>query len=115
MIKTKSVYYDKAEANDGIRILVMRRWPRGISKEKAKVDRWIKELGPSNELLSEWNKSKINFAEYKTRYLKEMQMQTQKIRELAEVAGKNTLTLLCHEKSDAECHRRLLKELIEKA
>ncbi|MCH3490484.1 DUF488 family protein, partial [Enterococcus faecium] len=48
MIKLKRVYLD-AEKEDGYRILVDRFWPRGISKEKAQLDLWLKEIAPSNE------------------------------------------------------------------
>ncbi len=48
MIKTKSIYYNDKEPHDGARILVMRRWPRGISKDQ--IDEWRKDLGPSMEL-----------------------------------------------------------------
>lgn len=114
MIKTKSVYYDKPEKDDGIRILVMRRWCRPLSKEKAKINEWMKELGPSEKLLSDWNNHLIDWAEYEKRYLEEMKKQKENIRKLAEIARKKTITLLCKELTDEQCHRRLLKELIEK-
>lgn len=49
MIRIKRIY-DKPDKNDGFRILVDRLWPRGISKENAKIDLWLKEIAPSNEL-----------------------------------------------------------------
>jgi uncharacterized protein YeaO (DUF488 family) len=49
MIKTKSIYYDRKEPEDGTRILVMRRWPRSIARDQ--IDEWRKDLGPSVELL----------------------------------------------------------------
>ena len=113
MIKTKSVYYDKAEESDGVRILVMRRWCRPLSKKKAKIDEWLQELGPSKELLEQWNKNLISWDEYKIRYLKEMKAQTGLIENLAKRAKKETITLLCKESTDEYCHRRLLKKLIE--
>jgi len=114
MIKTKSVYKDRIEDSDGIRILVMRGWCRPLSKEKAKIGEWLKELGPSEELLDGWNKKRIKWPEYEKRYFKEMESQKESIRILAERAKKETITLLCKEPTDEECHRRLLKELIEK-
>ncbi|MFA5032455.1 MAG: DUF488 family protein [bacterium] len=113
MLKTKSVY----EANvpeDGIRILVMRKWPRGVSKDK--VDRWIKELGPSTELLNDWTEHRINWIEYEKRYRREMEdtEKRQSIKKIAELSEKKVVSLLCWEKSDEYCHRKLLKELIEK-
>ncbi|MFA5034033.1 MAG: DUF488 family protein [bacterium] len=113
MLKTKSVY-DTKTPEDGIRILVMRKWPRGVPK--ANVDRWIKELGPSTELLNDWTEHKINWGEYEKRYRCEMENpeRQQSIRKIAELSGEKAVTLLCWEKSDEYCHRRLLKELIEK-
>jgi len=114
MIKTKSVYYDPIEPEDGQRILVMRRWPRGIGRNKNRIDLWMKEVGPSNELLDDWNNHRIDFAEYERRYLEEMKFQVDKIGKLADLAKEGPITLLCKERTDQECHRRLLKELIEK-
>jgi uncharacterized protein YeaO (DUF488 family) len=115
MIKSKSVYYDKTEESDGIRILVMRRWCRPLSKKKAKINEWLPELGPSKRLLDEWNKNLINWDEYEIRYLKEMEVRTGLIDNLAQRAKTETITLLCKEPTDEHCHRRLLKELIDKS
>lgn len=112
MIKTKSIY-DKVEPSDGKRILVMRKWPRGIGREKNKIDLWMKDVGPSVELLDDWNKRKIRWQEYEKRYLKEMESQIIKIEELAKLAIKEgSITLLCKEKTDDKCHRRLLLILL---
>lgn len=113
MIKTKSVYHDKIEPTDGTRILVMRKWPQGIGWEKDKIDMRLKELGPGKELLDDYNNKRISFPVYTKRYFEEMKLQKDKIMELVELSRKKTITLLCWEKSDVECHRRLLKELIE--
>lgn len=71
MIKIKRVYND-ASSDDGFRVLVDRLWPRGISKEKAKVDLWLKGVGPSNELRTWYNHQDDRFAEFKKRYLTEL-------------------------------------------
>lgn len=113
MIKSKSVY-ENIDPDDGLRILVMRRWPGGIKKEDQRFDIRIKELGPSHQLLDDSRNKRIDFAEYERLYLQEMESQTGKIKELAELAGKGNITLLCCEKTDEECHRRLLKGLIER-
>ena len=99
------------EPDDGTRILIMRRWPGGISRDQ--IDEWRKDLGPSVELLRQWNDGKINFAEFRARYLAEMQGKTKEVQELARRARTETITLLCHEKSEDHCHRKMLKELIE--
>jgi len=91
----------------------MRWWPRGVSKEKNKIDMWVKELGPSNELLKDLRGKKIDIPEYEKRYFKEMEAQTDRIRELTDLARKGNITLLCWEKTDKGRHRVLLKQLIE--
>lgn len=109
MIKTKCVY-NKKGLYDGKWILVMRRWPRGIPKNK--IDEWYKELGPSVELLSDWKNKKITWREYEKRYLEEIKKQQKLIESLAEKATEEDITLLCSEKDDGYCHRRLLQVLI---
>ena len=89
MIKTKSIYYGRKEPDDGTRILVMRRWPRGISRDQ--IDEWRKDLGPSVELLRQWNDGEIDFAEFRERYLAEMQGKTEEVRELARRARIETI------------------------
>lgn len=68
---TKRVYED-AEASDGYRVLVDRLWPRGVSKEKAKLDEWAKELAPSTELRKWFNHDPAKFTEFSQRYLAEV-------------------------------------------
>lgn len=112
-IKTKSIY-DEETPGEGFRLLVMRRWPRGI--RKTRIDEWDRDLSPSLELLNDRLKKKIPFKEFKKRYVSEMKgsLQRQKIQLLAERAGKETITLFCHEEEDTHCHRKILKELIDK-
>jgi len=114
MIKTKSVYYNEVEEKDGIRILVMRHWCRPLSKEKAKINEWRRELAPSKELLDDWNNKRIDWVTYERRYIEEMESQKESIKKLAERAKTETITLLCKEPHEEHCHRRLLKELVVK-
>lgn len=115
-IKTKSVY-DPIEEDDGIRIAVMRK-PVWIGKERYKIDLYMTKLGPSKELLDDWNNEnvRISWQEYEERYLKEMESQQEALQKVRELASKETVTLLCHERGAPEdeikCHRRLLKELL---
>ena len=113
MIKTKSVYHDRPEESDGIRILVMRRWCRPLSKEKAKIDEWLKDLGPSEKLLTDFQNSLIIWDDYQKRFQEEMKPKTALLKTIAEKSKNQNVTLLCCEKDDKECHRRLLKEIIE--
>jgi len=114
MVKTKSVY-DPVEESDGDRILVARFWPRGRSRKDLRLTEWVRELGPSVKLLTDWKQGDISWQEYEKRYLEEMSSQEEKIKELANRANIKTVTLLCFEKEDNPCcHRHLLKRLIEK-
>lgn len=64
--------YEEPETNDGYRVLVDRLWPRGISKEKAALDEWCKDIAPSNELREWFGHDPSKYAEFKVRYLQEL-------------------------------------------
>jgi uncharacterized protein YeaO (DUF488 family) len=118
MIKTKSIR-DPVEPSDGIRILVMRFWPRRHSQKNLGLwDRrgWQPNLAPSWELLNAWRRRRIKWDEYTARYLKEMRSQRLAISTLAKTAEARDVTVLCIEaEADRHCHRHLLKKLIEQA
>jgi uncharacterized protein YeaO (DUF488 family) len=67
MLKIKRVY-DSVSADDGKRILVDRLWPRGINKEKAHIDEWLKEIAPSNELRKWYSHDPAKWPEFKKKY-----------------------------------------------
>jgi uncharacterized protein YeaO (DUF488 family) len=64
--------YDPASGNDGYRVLVDRLWPRGLSKEKAEVDLWLKEIGPSTELRKWFDHDPAKWKDFCSRYRKEL-------------------------------------------
>ncbi|AEA20509.1 DUF488 domain-containing protein [Prevotella denticola] len=64
--------YAPAEESDGYRILVDRLWPRGISKEKAQIDLWLKSVAPSNELRKWFGHDREKFPEFEQRYRAEL-------------------------------------------
>lgn len=72
MIQVKRVY-EPVESSDGFRILVDRLWPRGVSKEKVKVDLWMKDIAPSNELRVWFHHDPERWPEFKKRYKEELQ------------------------------------------
>ncbi len=111
MIKTDKTVYDKAEPSDGKRILVMRIWPRGISKDK--VDVWMKELGTDRELIRKWKDGKLSWDRFATAYKKSLKGKEDLLRELAGQSKAGTITLLCTDKDASRCHRSLLKAAIE--
>lgn len=74
MIKIKRIY-ETPSKNDGYRVLVDRLWPRGMSKEKAGVDLWLKDIAPSNELRKWFNHEPQKWSEFKKRYFAEIEEQ----------------------------------------
>ena len=70
-VKLKRVY-EPAEKADGCRVLVDRIWPRGLSKEKAQVDRWVREVAPSTELRQWFGHDQAKWAEFLERYRSEL-------------------------------------------
>lgn len=118
MIKTKSVYDPVDLESDGFRVLVMRKWPRGIGYKKHTIHKWIKEVGPSRELLRRWNSSEITWEDYVKQYCAE---QTSSIAarietdHIARMSIDKTVTLLCKEReNDPHCHRHILSKTIDK-
>mgnify|MGYP001466955191 CR=1 FL=1 len=118
MIKTKSVYHDPIEPQDGFRLLVMRYWPRGVSK--AKVDLWFRDLGPEPALLDAYRKGRTDWETFSAGYREQVtnsqdgQKRLSEVERLEETHG--TVTLLCHENlatPDARCHRMILKEVLD--
>lgn len=71
MIRIKRIY-DKPEKRDGFRILVDRLWPRGLSKEKAGIDLWLKEIAPSDRLRKWFTHDSKKWKQFKAEYLKEL-------------------------------------------
>ena len=112
MIRLKRVYEPGEEA-DGLRVLVMRRWPRGIRKER--IDLWLRELGADLELLRDWKAGRVTWPERRQRYLDGLRVPgaAAQLEELRELAGRRTVTLICACKDESECHRSLLKEVLE--
>lgn len=71
IFQTKRIYED-ANETDGYRVLVDRLWPRGVSKERAALDEWAKEIAPSNELRKWFNHDSRKFKEFTKRYVGEI-------------------------------------------
>lgn len=110
----KSIYDPKSK-NDGFRVLVMQYWPRGVKKQK--IDAWYKDLGTGKELIKAWKGGKMTWLQFKKRYiadLKDDQNKQQLIRQLAQRARIQKITLLCGCRDPNRCHRIILKEEIMK-
>src|SRR5262249_51865407 len=88
--------YDPRQPGDGLRILIDRLWPRGLSKDTLKLDRWVKELAPSNELRRWYGHDPERFDEFRRRYLAELEAPPagEALEELRRRAEKGGVTLL---------------------
>lgn len=111
MVRLKRVY-EPREDGDGLRVLVMRRWPRGIRKDR--IDLWLKELGADLELLRDWKAGRVTWPERRRRYLAGLHASAAaaQLAELRVLAERQTVTLMCACKDERECHRSLLREVL---
>jgi len=108
--------YESAERGDGVRILVDRLWPRGLTKEKAAVDEWLRDLAPSNELRRWYHARPGEWEAFRKKYLKELtqpgpQEALHRLYDLAH--NKKQLTLLFASKNESLNNAVVLKELLE--
>jgi uncharacterized protein YeaO (DUF488 family) len=93
MIKIKRVY-EEFDPEDGVRVLVDRIWPRGLSKQKARVDVWLSDIAPSAELRKWFGHDPVRWSEFKRRYFEELDRNEEAVRKLKELAGGGDVSLL---------------------
>jgi uncharacterized protein YeaO (DUF488 family) len=86
--------YEPASANDGARVLVDRLWPRGVTKEKAAIDHWFRDLAPSTELRQWFGHEVARWAEFQRRYTAELKYQADQLDELCRLARRGAMTLV---------------------
>jgi len=114
MIPIKRVYSDPEDA-DGFRVLVDRIWPRCVSKEDVKLDFWMKDVAPSNELRKWFAHDPDKWDEFKARYLEELEAKKDLIAYLKIIEKLNkTLTLLYSSWDDKHNNAVVLMELLNK-
>jgi uncharacterized protein YeaO (DUF488 family) len=108
--------YDPAAAKDGVRVLVDRLWPRGLTKEAAAVKFWLRDLAPSNELRQWFHANPEAWTLFRKRYLKELAnpAASEAVAKLHELAtGKRRLTLLYASRNVERNNAIVLKELLD--
>lgn len=100
-IKIKRIY-DEAESSDGTRILIDRLWPRGVSKEKAAIDEWMRDIAPSDALRGWFGHRPERWTEFKKRYRKELAEADKKrlVETLKRISKISTVTLLYSAKDE---------------
>ncbi len=108
-LKVKRIY-EPVGKEDGFRILVDRLWPRGMTKEKAAIDLWLKEIAPSTELRKWFNHDPEKWKEFQNKYTKELKENHEMTDTLKEYLKKGNVTLLYASKDEAHNEAAVLKE-----
>ena len=106
--------YDEPAASDGTRVLVERLWPRGLAKERAHIDLWLKEVAPSTELRKWYNHDVQKFQEFRRRYEAELQSEGAQLAlsKLRETAKQGQLTLIFAARDTEHSSAAILRELL---
>ncbi len=104
--------YDPPERSDGYRVLVDRIWPRGVSKERAHLDQWARELAPSDELRCSFDHVPERFDEFRTRYRDELGVYRELLDELAGRARKGPVTIVYAARDQEHNNAVLLRDML---
>jgi uncharacterized protein YeaO (DUF488 family) len=105
--------YDEPADDDGYRVLVDRLWPRGLSKDHAHIDEWIKDLGPSTELRKWFGHEVDKWPEFRTRYRAELAELADLWQPLVERAATGTVTLLFGARDSEHNQAVVLQEFLK--
>jgi uncharacterized protein YeaO (DUF488 family) len=104
--------YQQPDKADGIRILVDRLWPRGLTKEKACVDLWLKDIAPSTELRKWFGHDPDKWTEFQKRYRVELRNNKEQVSLLKQEAAKGTVTLVYGTKDEEHNEAVVLQKLL---
>ncbi|BBA71862.1 DUF488 domain-containing protein [Geobacter sulfurreducens] len=111
MVRVKRIY-DEPATEDGTRVLVDRLWPRGIAKDKARIDEWLKEIAPSDELRQWFGHDPARWDEFRERYRRELDAKAEPLDELRKLAAGGTVTLLFAAKDEKHNNAVVLKDIL---
>ena len=111
-INIKRVYDDKSKS-DGYRVFIDRLWPRGVKKEDAHFDEWLKNLAPSTELRKWFDHDPEKFDDFKKRYKKELEEHKEELDKLRNKAKSEKITLLFAAKDTEMNNAVVVKEVLE--
>jgi len=105
--------YETPSLDDGVRVLVERLWPRGLSKERAAVDLWVKDLAPSPELRRWYGHDESRWPEFRRRYLAELREHPDGLAELVRLAAGGQLTFVFGSHETEHNSAAVLREAVE--
>jgi uncharacterized protein YeaO (DUF488 family) len=106
--------YELSAPGDGKRILVERLWPRGISKEKASLDLWLKDIAPSADLRAWYGHEPEKWSEFRRRYLQEIKENPEAVDELRRRLKQGRVTFVFAARDEEHSSARVLKDYLEK-
>ncbi len=106
--------YDQATSDDGVRILVERLWPRGLTKERALIDLWNKEVAPSPELRKWFNHDFARWDEFKSRYRAELDASKDVVDDLRHKCRTETVTFVYAARDEKHNSAVILRDYLEK-
>jgi uncharacterized protein YeaO (DUF488 family) len=112
MIQVKRVYEQRSRT-DGLRVLVDRLWPRGLSKERAAISVWLKDLAPSTELRKWFAHDPAKWKQFQTRYRKELREKRDVLETLRQKNKERTVTLLYGARDEEHNEAIVLKKVLE--
>ncbi|MDR4504861.1 MAG: DUF488 family protein [Candidatus Scalindua sp.] len=104
--------YEKAEKNDGKRVLVDRLWPRGLTKEEARIDYWMKEIAPGTALRKWFAHKEDRWQEFKNRYHMELKEKKELLKQLMDLEKGKKVTLLYAAKDEKRNNAQALLEIL---
>jgi uncharacterized protein YeaO (DUF488 family) len=110
-VRVKRIY-DQSEPGDGYRVLIDHVWPRGVSRERAKLDDWARELAPSDELRRWFDHVPERFGEFRARYRKELAAHAERLEGLRNRARNGPLTIVYAARDREHNNAVVLAELI---
>ena len=113
-VRTKRVY-DLADADDGHRVLIDHVWPRGVTRERARLDEWARDLAPSDELRKWFDHVHERFGEFRSRYREELAARPERVDDLRRRAESATLTIVFAARDREHNNAVVLAELVRGA
>lgn len=112
-IQLKRAYEEPAES-DGLRILVDRLWPRGVSKEKLRIDEWLKEIAPSTKLRKWFGHDAAKWREFVARYRGELRSHRSELARIRSKARARPVTLVFAARDEQHNHAIVLRQVLER-
>ena len=106
-VRLKRVY-EAPEDSDGLRILIDRIWPRGLTKQAAAIDLWLKDIAPTTELRKWFNHNPAKWSQFQTRYTAELESNPEAVQQLTSLLNQSITTLIYGAKDEQHNHAVVL-------